>query len=171
MIFLRALGTAEIDTGTVTLTPSQEIVFAAALYLIVERGKPISRNLIAALLWPHVPEKARAHRLRQTVLQLKKLGIRVRADRDTLQIARAETRSDVEDLLSAEPASAFENGPTEFLPGYNARFSEEYRDWVDAKREETRAILTRRLVTSIRLARAKGDWENCERLAVRCRGL
>lgn len=171
MIFLRALGTAEIDTGTVTLTPSQEIVFAAALYLIVERGKPISRNLIASLLWPHVPEKARAHRLRQTILQLKKLGIRVRADRDTLQIAHANMQSDVEELLSAERASTFENGPIEFLPGYNARFSEQYRDWVDAKREETRAILTRRLVTSIRVARANGDWENCERLAVRCRGL
>jgi DNA-binding SARP family transcriptional activator len=74
MIFLRALGTAEIDTGTVTLTPSQEIVFAAALYLIVERGKPVSRNLIASLLWPRVAETARSHRLRQTLLQLKKVG-------------------------------------------------------------------------------------------------
>ena len=73
MIFLRALGTAEIDTGTVVLTPSQEIVFATALYLIVERGKPVSRNLIASLLWPRVAETARAHRLRQTLLQLRKL--------------------------------------------------------------------------------------------------
>lgn len=171
MIFLHALGTAEIRTGLVTVTPSQKILFAAALYLVVERGKRVSREVLASMLWPHVPEKARAHRLRQTVLQLKKLGIRVRADRDTLQIAHADTRSDIEDLLSPEAANPFENGPIEFLPGYNAHFSEQYRDWVDAKREETRAILTRRLVTSIRLARANGDWENCERLAVRCRGL
>lgn len=71
MIVLRALGTAEIDTGVTTLTPSQEIVFAAALYLILERGKRVSRARLASLLWPRVAEKARAHRLRQTILQLK----------------------------------------------------------------------------------------------------
>ncbi|MDB4870872.1 MAG: hypothetical protein JWL97_1876, partial [Gemmatimonadales bacterium] len=52
MIVLRALGTAEIDTGVATLTPSQEIVFAAALYLITERGKRVSRARLALLLWP-----------------------------------------------------------------------------------------------------------------------
>ena len=50
MIVLRALGTAEIDTGVATLTPSQEIVFAAALYLIIERGKRVSRARLASLL-------------------------------------------------------------------------------------------------------------------------
>jgi DNA-binding SARP family transcriptional activator len=84
MIELRSLGTAEIDTGTSTLTPSQEIVFGAALYLILERGNHISRKHLASLLWPAVPEKARAHRLRQTILQLKKLGLTVKADRDNL---------------------------------------------------------------------------------------
>jgi len=65
MIVLRALGTAEIDTGVATLTPSQEIAFAAALYLILEGGKNVSRKRLASLLWPRVPEKARMHRLRQ----------------------------------------------------------------------------------------------------------
>ncbi|MGH7602923.1 MAG: hypothetical protein ACRENK_02875, partial [Gemmatimonadaceae bacterium] len=77
MIVLRALGTAEIDTGVSTLTPSQEIVFAAALYLILERGKRVSRAHLAAMLWPGAPDQARAHRLRQTIFQLKKLGILV----------------------------------------------------------------------------------------------
>src|ERR1700680_183051 len=171
MIVLRALGNAEIDTGVATLTPSQEMVVAAALFLIVERGKRVSRTGLASLLWPGVGEKNRAHRIRQTILQLKKLGIIVRADRDKLQISDNDTHIDVDELLSFEPPGAFERESFEFLPGYKGCFSEPYRDWLDAKREETRAILTRRLVSSIRLARASGDWENCEKLAVRCRGL
>jgi DNA-binding SARP family transcriptional activator len=171
LIVLRALGNAEIDTGVATLTPSQEMVFAAALYLILERGKHVSRKRLASLLWPRVAEKARAHRLRQTIHQLKKLGIIVQADRDKLQISDNDTHTDVDELLSFEPPGPFESESFEFLPGYSACFSEPYRDWVDAKREETHATLTRRLVTSIRLARANGDWEKCEKLAVRCRGL
>lgn len=171
MIVLRALGNAEIETDVATLTPSQEMVFAAALYLILERGKRVSRTGLASLLWPRVDEKVRAHRLRQTIHQLKKLGIVVRADRDKLQIADNDTHSDVDELHSFEPPGTFERESFEFLPGHKVCFSEPYRDWVDAKRDETHAVLTRRLVTSIRVARANGDWENCEKLAVRCRGL
>jgi DNA-binding SARP family transcriptional activator len=50
MIVLCALGKAEIDTGVAALTPSQEMVFAAALYLILERGKSVSRKRLASLL-------------------------------------------------------------------------------------------------------------------------
>ena len=52
MIELHSLGTAEINTGSTTITPSQTIVFAACLYLIMERGKPVSRATLASLLWP-----------------------------------------------------------------------------------------------------------------------
>src|SRR5712691_3307948 len=143
MSMLRALGNAEIDTGVATLTPSQEMVFAAALYLILERGKHVSRTGLASLLWPRVAEKVRAHRLRQTILQLKKLGIIVRADRDKLQIGQNDLRSDVDELIPFEPSGTLEPEAFEFLPGYKACFSEPYRDWVDAQREETHAMLTR----------------------------
>src|ERR1700681_4607942 len=134
MIFLRALGTAEIDTGTVTLTPSQEIVFAAALYLIVERGRPVSRNRIASLLWPRVAESARAHRLRQTIHQLKKLGIAIDADRDVLRFAENGAQSDISSF-SDEDYPLYERRGFEFLPGYNPTFSEPFLDWVDAVRQ------------------------------------
>jgi DNA-binding SARP family transcriptional activator len=168
MIFLRALGTSEIDTGTVTLTPSQEIVFAAALYLIVERGKPVSRNLIASLLWPRVAETARAHRLRQTLLQLKKVGFVVRADRNILQCSPHDFRSDITELAGPDQDSRVAHASLEFLPGYSPTFSDAFRDWVDARREETNALVTRRLVTDLNTARAKGDWPTCDRLARQC---
>src|SRR6266550_9219300 len=102
MIVLRALGNAEIDTGVATLTPSQAMVFAAALYLILERGKHVSRRRLASILWPRVAEKARAHRLRQTIHQMKKLGIPLEADRDTVKLFKHELRSDIDELAAPD---------------------------------------------------------------------
>ncbi len=171
MIVLRALGTAEIDTGLTTLTPSQEIVFAAALYLILERGKRVSRTRLASLLWPRVPEKARAHRLRQTVLQLKKLGIGVRADRDNLQLSECDARSDIEDLSNPDLAPGLMKDSLEFLPGYGPRLSELLREWVESKRAEVHAAGTRLLISELEQSRLQADWPNVERTASKCLSL
>ena len=88
MIELRALGAAEIRTDLTVITPSQEIVFAAALYLILERGTPVSRIHLASLLWPHGNDGSRRHRLRQTILQLKKLGFSCHADRTHIRLSK-----------------------------------------------------------------------------------
>ena len=171
MIVLRALGTAEIDTGVTTLTPSQEIVFAAALYLILERGKRVSRARLAGLLWPRVPEKARAHRLRQTILQLKKLGIMVRADRDNLQLSQFDAQSDLEDLAAPDLAAVLRRDSLEFLPGYSPRLSEPFRDWVESKRGEVHAAATKILVSELDRSRLQADWPNVERTAAKCLSL
>ena len=171
MIVLRALGAAEIDTGVTTLTPSQEIVFAAALYLILERGKRVSRARLASLLWPRVPEKARTHRLRQTILQLKKLGMMVRADRDNLQLSQFDARSDIEDLSGPDPAPALRNDSLEFLPGYNPRLSEGLRDWLESKRGEVHAAGTKILVGELERSRLQADWPKVERTAAKCLSL
>ncbi|MDQ6872121.1 MAG: AAA family ATPase [Gemmatimonadota bacterium] len=171
MIVLRALGAAEIDTGVSRLTPSQEVVFAAAVYLILERGKRVSRARLASLLWPRVAEKARAHRLRQTILQLKKLGIVVRADRDTLHLSQLDARSDIEDLLAPDLDPVLGKDSLEFLPGYNPRLSEALRDWVDSKRSEAHAAATKLLVAELERSRLQGDWPNVERTAAKCLSL
>jgi DNA-binding SARP family transcriptional activator/tetratricopeptide (TPR) repeat protein len=171
MIALRALGTAEIDTGVTTLTPSREIVFAAALYLILERGKRVSRARLASLLWPRVPEKQRAHRLRQTILQLKKLGIMVRADRDNLQLSSHDARSDIEDLTGPDLAHVIGRESLEFLPGYSPPFSESLRDWVESKRGEVHATATRVLVSELERVRRQADWSKVETTAAKCLSL
>src|SRR5215210_6324342 len=167
MIVLRALGNAEIETAVTTLTPSREIVFAAALYLVLERGKRVSRTRLASLLWPRVAEKARAHRLRQTILQLKKLGMLVSADRDTLQLSQSDARSDIDEFL-AEAASPLKGESVEFLPGYNPNFSESLHDWVERKRGEVHATATRLLVREVEHARLQADWPSVEKIAAKC---
>lgn len=171
MIVLRALGKAEIDTGVVTLTPSQEIVFAAAMYLILERGKRVSRELLASMLWPRVGEKPRAHRLRQTILQLKKAGFTIAADRNSLQISPNDVSTDFLELAGPFADAVVTHASFEFMPGYSPTFSDVFRDWVDARREATNAIVTRRLITELNAARTRGDWSNCDRLARQCREL
>src|SRR6266852_1197520 len=171
MIVLRALGNAEIETGLATLTPSQEIVFAAALYLILERRNHISRKHLAHLLWPRVADKARAHRLRQTIHQLKKIGFEVTADRNRVQCSARDPRSDVAEFAETSADTLATCSSLEFLPGYNPTFSDVFRDWVDAQREEVHAFLARRLVAELNAARTKGDWLTCDRFARQCRKL
>jgi DNA-binding SARP family transcriptional activator len=171
MIVLRALGTAEIETDVTTLTPSQEIVFAAALYLILERGKSISRARLASLLWPNADERVIAHRLRQTILQLKKFHICVSADRDNVQLSKCDARSDSDELVDADSEMLHSSDSLEFLPGYNPQFSEPFRDWVDWKREETHASATRRLVERLNRARHTADWQTCMGIALKIRQL
>jgi DNA-binding SARP family transcriptional activator/tetratricopeptide (TPR) repeat protein len=168
MVVLRALGGSEIDTSMTTLTPSQEIVFAAALYLVLERGKRVSRSRLASLLWPQVAEKARAHRLRQTILQLKKLGILVRADRDTVQVSQHDAQTDVDELAQVNSMIIPANDSLEFLPGYVPRFSEPFRDWIDSTRDQVHATITRRLVMDLDLARRRADWSGCDKISKQC---
>jgi DNA-binding SARP family transcriptional activator/tetratricopeptide (TPR) repeat protein len=168
MTVLRALGSAEIETGVTALTPSQGILFAAALYLILERGRPVSRARLASILWPLVAEEDRAHRLRQTILRLKKVGFVVTADRNTLQCSQSEINSDIADLVGTDADALGAVHSLEFLPGYNPAFSEAFRDWVDGQREETHAVVTKRLVREMNTARTKGDWQACDRFARKC---
>src|SRR5256885_2094477 len=96
MIELRAVGAAQIDTGLTVLRPSQTVVFAVALYLILERDKLVSRDRLAALIWPSAGPSLRGHRLRQTILQLKKLGLCVNASRHQLEVEASQIRCDVD---------------------------------------------------------------------------
>ncbi len=168
MVTLRALGNAEIETAITTLTPSQEIAFATALYLVLERGKRVSRSRLASLLWPCGAEPVRAHRLRQTILQLKKLGIVIHADRNNLQLLTHDARSDLDALSTTSPTIPAGAAQVEFLPGYSPRCSETFRDWVDARREEIHAAMTRILVRDLEKARLKGDWIGVEKISSHC---
>jgi DNA-binding SARP family transcriptional activator len=168
MIELRALGTVEIQTDSATLTPSQEIVFAAALYLILERGSPVSRTRLASLLWPKGAEKIRAHRLRQTLLQLKKLGFPLSVDRNTVQLRKNEVRRDTDAMADAVPARTVNEQSVEFLPGYGPSFSAPFKDWIETTRNEFQSSIIALLVHELAGARLRGDWQAVERIAASC---
>lgn len=166
MVELKALGTAEIQTDSSTITPSQEIVFAAALYLVVGREKPTSRARLAMLLWPSVPRAVQGHRLRQTLFQLKQLGLPVTASRDVIQIASNVTRVDVDEFVK-DPLPSLDR-ELEFLPGYDPRLSAEFRDWIDDTRDSVHTALTVGLLARLNAARDSARWAEVDRIARYC---
>ena len=168
MLELRALGNAEIETDKTILTPSQEIVFAGALYLILERGKRISRTGLAELLWPSVNVSTRSHRMRQTLLQLKKLGVPLTANRDVVRFDPKDVRADIAILDSLAEGSLPCCESLEFLPGYSPRFSEPFRDWVDGRRGELHSKCSRAMLGVLNQERVKGAWAEVERIARQC---
>ena len=165
MIDLKAFGTGQIRTPLATITPSHSRVFAASLYLILERGKPVSRSRLASLLWPDAGEGLRAHRLRQTLLQMRKLGITVDADRNKLHIPHSAITSDL-DCLS-DPAALL-GGSLEVLSGYDPQISEGFTDWLESKRHAAHAEVTRFLIDAIDKAKRRGDWASVDELASEC---
>ncbi|HJP59056.1 MAG TPA: AAA family ATPase, partial [Gemmatimonadaceae bacterium] len=167
MIELRALGAAEIQTATTTLTPSQTVVFAVALYLILENDKLVSRERLASIIWPSADDTLRAHRLRQTILQLKKLGLQVTANRHQLRLEPSDLRTDL-DLAITTDSDFLKKSSLEFLPGYEPTVSEPFREWIDAKRSLIHRRLTSRLVHELPAARHRGDWLRVEEIAERC---
>src|SRR4051812_39595304 len=158
MITLRALGTAEIETPIRTLTPSQEIVFATALYVLLMRPKSVSRRRLTELLWPRVPAKRRAQRLRQTILQLKKAGFAVTNDRNALRCPAHGVFTDFDDLSEHHGSAVGDRPSLEFLPGYCPDFSADFQDWVENQRDKFHALATKALVDELSVARTEGDW-------------
>lgn len=168
MIDLRAFGTGEIHTPVATITPSHSRVFAASLYLILERGKAVSRSRLANLLWPDATEALRAHRLRQTLLQMRKLGIAIEADRNKLRLPSAEVRTDL-DGFNANGTML--GSSREMLAGYHPEFSDDFADWLDSKRRAVHAGVTRFLINSIEKARHRADWGSVDDLVSDCLAL
>ena len=167
MIQLRTLGVAEIQTSKLTITPSQEIVFAAALYLLLESNLPVSRKRLASLLWPCVSQKVSCHRLRQTLFQLKRFGIEFSATRVTVQVPLKNVAID---LYGDFPTKESAGSPArlEILPGYDPSFSPAYAEWLDAARGRARIQLLERLIPQLEQARQEGDWGSVNRLGAYC---
>src|SRR5947208_3275805 len=166
MIEFRTLGHAEVVTEIAVLTPAQPVVFATAVYLIVQRDKPTPRTALVELIWSDIDSASGAHRLRQTLLQLKKLGLRIRASRDSVilddNVATDAGQSAIEQLDDEDRQSVA------FLPGYHPRLSLGFSEWLDTVRNEFQAATVDALVHGIQRARSQGNWTRVDRLARRC---
>jgi len=166
MIEFRALGNAQIVTDIAVLTPAQPVVFAAAIYLILHREKPTPRSALVELIWPEIDSVSGAHRLRQTLLQLKKLGLKIRASRDSVILDESVTSdaspAGIESVIDDDRQSVA------FLPGYNPQFSTSFANWLDTVRNEFQAATVEALVHGVQRARSQGNWTRVDRLARRC---
>ena len=168
-IHARVLGDASIATGVTTIEPMSEIIFAAALYLVLQRKEPISRRTVQALLWPDASDRVAAHRLRQTLLKLRQLGMPIEmSGKGHIGLNGTPVTVDYEEFLATK--KFVENGNNDalvMLPAYEPRFSQAYLEWLDSQKAEVNASMTRVMLGIIARHRVKGEWVEVERNATR----
>ncbi len=158
------LGDARIETPNGMIRPSAEFIFAAALYLMLERSESISRRTLQGLLWPRTSTSVGAHRLRQTLLKLRQAQLSIEADGPTrISLERSLIRLDFEELLQ-NPRQIETRGrsPFSILPDYEPQFSEAYLDWLDTKRREIGSRFSKSFLALISRHRLSGNWEEVE---------
>lgn len=165
-IRLCVLGDARIETGKAVIEPSATMVFAAALFFILERAKPVSRSAVAAILWPNASSDKSSHRLRQTLLRLRKLGVPIDTIGRAKLCLRGDATIDCEDLVSSTISlSQFAPYQLYLLGAYDPNISVEYSQWLESKRSRWAAILARAMLTTIAQYRLAGEWSAVESCA------
>lgn len=172
MIRLHSLGQALIEVGDVRLTPSAETLFAAALYLVLEGGRPVARRELADVLWAGVTDRKANQCLRQTLYRLNSMGAALRCTRTHIVLPRRSVQSDCSAILEASERAEMERIaetlPGGFLPAYSPRFSAPYQEWLERRRDLVTSALRRILVTAMNARKARGEWRRAEPLAMRC---
>ncbi len=172
MLRLKSLGQTLIEIDDARLTPAAETVFATALYLIIETGRPVGRDELTRLLWPDVSEAQAQHGLRQVLYKLKTLGANIKADRSALILSPRFCSTDFGALLSPQsPAEVESIAPSiggGFLPGYRPQLSEEFTRWVERQRDSVHSSLARLMVAGMQARKRVSDWNGAEQLAALC---
>ncbi len=167
MVRLKALGQSAIEVGDTRIGPEQPYLFAIALYLIVERGKRVSRQALVDLIWPNVSDEKHARqRFRQALLRLRECGLPVVGENGTLLLEKSAAQADFDTL--AAPEAIRPGQSLEFLPHYAPRVSDRFLDWVDTHRSRVHANVQRIFLARMQQARTRGDWGEVEDLAAEC---
>jgi len=167
-IRLFALGDARIETPAAVIEPSAELAFATALYFLLERKEPASRRGLERLLWPDVAATTASHRLRQTLLKLRRLGVPVETvGTAKLRLPPDLVSVDLEDLV-ANPRQIDRIAASHIavLPHYDPKVSDEYTDWLERKKREMGAKLASPLLAVISKHRLRANWEDVESWAL-----
>ena len=164
MIRIRTLGESTITVGTREISPKARALFRLLLYLGIERGRRIPRASLAALMWGETnPEKAN-HSLRQTLYELRKLGVRLGGDSTYVALSLSEVDVDLARLERGD-ASAVESALAgDFLPDISAE-EQGYIEWLDAVRERVNAQRRRVLLDELFRSRGAGQLDGVERVA------
>jgi len=172
MLRLKSLGQTLIEADDARLTPAAETVFATALYLIIETGRPVGRDELTQLLWPGVTEAQAQHGLRQALYRLKSLGAIIKADRSALVLSPRYCSTDFAALLAPQSPVAIESLASKvggcFLPGYAPQLSDEFTSWVERQRDVVHSALARVLVAGMQAKKRVSDWNGAEQLAALC---
>lgn len=146
----------------------------ALLAYLAATGTAHSREHLAGLLWPDVPEAAARRNLRHSLSYLHKVigpawietansvGLSARlpwsADVQELRSAAAGLRPHLDPAAAAALAQALHCYRGEFLQGFYVKDAPEFEAWVLAQREQHHLLAVRGLEVVARSFLAQGDW-------------
>ena len=170
MIRVQTLGTAVIETDTLSLTPGAPRKFGLLLYLCAEAGRPAPKAMLLDLMFPAQSESNARHSLRELLYQLRNAGVMLATGPDGIGLRPSDVHFDYDELarserLTVEQVRAVAGG---FLPGYSPDDSEAFSDWLSAYRARRSIELCRALSREIERSKAVADWAGAERVARAC---
>ena len=169
MITLRTLGECVVEVDGTPYGPDADTAFAALVYLAAERGRHLSRQQFADLLWPGTAPPRARHSLRQLLYRLRAMDVPVAATRERIWFPEDV----VAPTFSAEPTLArlraaraqgtLVVGP--YLPGYAPTFSRAFAEWLDGYRSVVEAQVRKALLDAADEHRLRGEWAERDALA------
>ena len=167
MIYLHTLGDTLMRIDEREIRPTSPMLFAALLYLGMERGRRVPRAALQELLFPNADERSGAHSLRQLLYKLRQLGAPIEAEGDTISIPAKFVSDDSVGEFGltnghAQEASKYARG---LLPDYSPGLSDRYDEWLEHQRASVAATVRRQLVAAMGTSRNSVDWTAVERLA------
>jgi DNA-binding SARP family transcriptional activator len=166
MIYLHTLGDALIRIGEKDIRPTAPLLFAALLYLGMERGRRVPRTALQELLFPHADERSASHSLRQLLYKLRQLGAPLDADASSVTLQVSSVHDDAHDLsLANGQAKNAEKYALGLLPDYEPQLSDRLDEWLEHRRASVAADIRRELVAAMVLSREAINWPAVERYA------
>lgn len=157
-IHLHTLGDARITIGAKDVRPTSPMVFAALLYLCLERGRRVPRTALQGLLFPETGERSGAHSVRQLLYKLRQLGVPLISDQSALELPAEHVSDDlpVLDTITADPA-LLARCAAGLLPGYHPGISEEHDAWLESQRTRVASRTRAAMLEAMAGRRAVGD--------------
>src|SRR5688572_6630982 len=157
MMHLHTLGDSLIKVGEKEIRPTSPLVFAALLYLGMERGRRVPRAALQEMLFPDSDERSGSHSLRQLLYKLRQLGAPLESDATTVALPADHVRDDTSQNGGAHPATV------KFLPDYEPAISERFSEWLEVKRAEVAKDIRTKLASAIEAHREALNWSTVER--------
>lgn len=159
-----------ITVGTERLDQDGGVLFAAVLRIALSDRGSVSRETLAATLWPRAKhEAARRQSLRQLLYRMRRLGLEPDAPGGEIALDRSRLTIDARTLLaqglSAADPAGIERLGLGVLTGYAPAFSRPLSRWVEEVRDAEQAAIRQALGAALAALAGLPHWARIEATA------